>query len=423
MTVGQDAGRDDPGPSYESDAPVRRIDEDRWEASWGRFQAAHDDNDAALSGPLTEDGVGPAPQSPPDVAIPPAPTIVPIGRAATRHQREEEDLSVPEAPTPPPVVPVPDGPPVAAPRAAGAFELTSQTLLRPNSPAPERGWRRALHAASRGTMNPGPSPQQRRRADIMGRLATPVQGSHRIAVISLKGGVGKTTVSAGLSLTLAQHRGDRVVALDANPDAGTLAERVTGDVQVSVRDLLADVDRIRSFTDVAAYTSLTRRLQVVAADPVPDPTAPFDELGYRTVTGVLSRFFNIIVTDSGAGVLHSAMAGTLALADSLVVVGGPNVDGASRAAKTLDWVADNGFSQLAERSVAVISSIRPDSGGVDLAVLRNHLSSRVRALVEVPYDRHFATGGLIVMDELREPTRAAFMELAAVVAEGFVCTS
>lgn len=304
-------------------------------------------------------------------------------------------------------------------RPGRASELTSQTLLRPSTPAPERGWRRAVHTASRGTMNPGPSPQQRRWVDVMTRLGTPVHGSHRIAVISLKGGVGKTTVAAGLALTLAQHRGDRVVALDANPDAGTLAERVTGDVRVSMRDLLANVDRIRSFTDVVAYTSLTHRLQVVAADPVPDPSAPFDEFGYRTVSGVLSRFFNIIVTDSGTGVLHSAQAGTLALADSLVVVGGPNVDGASRAAKTLDWLDANGFAELAARSVAVISSTRPNSGGVDLTVLRGHFSARVRALVEVPYDPHFATGGLIVMDELREPTRAAFVELAAVVAEGF----
>nr|MBA3524853.1 AAA family ATPase [Geodermatophilaceae bacterium] len=360
MTVGQDADRDDSGPAHESQPPVRRIDDDRWEASWDRFQAAHDDNDAALpAGDSAQDGIAlqdgdtdvtaatnerpvvapphtaapPADVAHPDVPptdappVPAPPTVPTTGRADSRRQREETVLPIAPAPAPAArALPAAASTTIESPRPSGAFELTSQTLLRPSPPAPERGWRRALHTASRGTMNPGPSPQQRRRADIMSRLATPVQGSHRVAVVSLKGGVGKTTVAAGLALTLAQHRGDRVVALDANPDAGTLAERVTGEVEVSVRDLLADVDRIRSFTDITAYTSLTRRLQVVAADPVPDPSSPFDEFGYRTVSGVLSRFFNIIVTDSGTGVLHSALAGTLALADSLVVVGGPSVD-------------------------------------------------------------------------------------------------
>ena len=49
----------------------------------------------------------------------------------------------------------------------------------------------------------------------------------RIAVASVKGGVRKTTVAACLGLALAEHRGDRVVALDANPDTGTLADRLT----------------------------------------------------------------------------------------------------------------------------------------------------------------------------------------------------
>lgn len=75
-------------------------------------------------------------------------------------------------------------------------------------------------------MNPGDSAQQRRNDAMIHRVRTPIQGDFRLAVLSLKGGVGKTTTTVGLGATLSSLRGDRVIALDANPDLGTLANRV-----------------------------------------------------------------------------------------------------------------------------------------------------------------------------------------------------
>ena len=46
-----------------------------------------------------------------------------------------------------------------------------------------------------------------------------------VAIASQKGGVGKTTVTTLLGMALADAREDRVIAIDANPDRGTLAER------------------------------------------------------------------------------------------------------------------------------------------------------------------------------------------------------
>ena len=68
----------------------------------------------------------------------------------------------------------------------------------------------------------------------------------------MKGGVGKTTVATLLGLVLAENRGDRVIALDANPDAGTLADRLTGESAVTVRELVRDLDRIDSWAAVVA---------------------------------------------------------------------------------------------------------------------------------------------------------------------------
>ena len=304
-------------------------------------------------------------------------------------------------------------------RHASAADLTSGSLVKPAAAVPRVGWRKMVHSVTGGTVNPGLSQAELTRRNLIERATAPVRGCHRIAVVSLKGGIGKTTTTAGLGLTLAEHRGDRVVALDANPDAGTLAERLTGQVDVTVRDLLDNFDSIRSFTDVSAFTSLAARLQVLASEQDPEMSEAFSEEEYRTVSDVLARYFNIFITDSGTGLLHSAMSGTLALADSVVVVGSPSVDGASRASKTLDWLIAHGHGELVSRSVAVISTVRPATKELDMARLRDHFTARVRAVVEIPYDRHLVTGGIIDINQLERPTEQAFLELAAIVADGF----
>ncbi len=305
------------------------------------------------------------------------------------------------------------------PQHSSAADLSAGSLVKAAPAVPRVGWRAIVHAVTGGTVNPGLSQAELRRRNLIERATAPVRGCHRIAVVSLKGGIGKTTTTAGIGLTLAEHRGDRVVALDANPDAGTLAERLTGQIDVTVRDLLDNLESIRSFTDVSAFTSLAARLQVLASEQDPEMSEAFSEKEYCTVSDVLARYFNIVLTDSGTGLLHSAMSGTLAVADSLVVVGSPSVDGASRASKTLDWLIAHGHGELVSRAVAVISTVRPASKELDMVRLRDHFAARVRGVVEIPYDRHLVTGGIIDMTQLDPPTEQAFLELAATVADGF----
>ncbi|RBY86122.1 AAA family ATPase [Blastococcus sp. TF02A-26] len=368
---------------------------------------------SAPGAPAWEGPAWTGPAAAPQQVAPPAPQQAPqqqfVPPVPPQHAPPHlQQVPVQQPPFPGPGVPA--GPPP---------ELTSATLLRPAPEAPQRGWRRFVHRMTGGSVNPGLSPAEIAHRELLARVRTPVRGSNRIAVVSLKGGIGKTTTTCCLGLTLATHRGDRVVAVDANPDAGTLAERLTNVTDVTVRDLLANLDRISSFTDVSAYTSLAGRLQVLASDQDPAASEAFSEDEYRRVAEVLARYFNIILTDSGTGLLHSAMSGTLALADSLVVVGAPSVDGASRASKTLDWLVAHGHEELVARSVAVISSVRPRTGDVDVDLLRRHFAARCRAVVEIPYDEHLVSGGLVDLERVGAPARQAYLELAAAVADGF----
>ncbi len=299
-----------------------------------------------------------------------------------------------------------------------AQDLSDETVLRHRADRPGEGWRRALLVATGGAVNLGPGPAERERAARLHRIRRPLPVAHRIAVTSTKGGVGKTTTTACLGLTLAEHRGDRTIVLDANPDAGTLADRLTGESAVTVRQLLGDLEHVRSWADVSRYTSLVGRLQVLASEQDPASSDAFSRAEYEDVTAVLARFFNILVTDSGTGLVHSAMEGTLEVADSVVIVGAPTVDGASRASKTLDWLHAHGHSALAADAVVVLSCDRT-SVDVDTGRIREHFAARTRGVVEIPHDPHLVTGGRIELARLRRRTRDALLELASLVAEGF----
>jgi MinD-like ATPase involved in chromosome partitioning or flagellar assembly len=299
-----------------------------------------------------------------------------------------------------------------------AADLTEESIMRRRVDRPTSGWRGVVYAASGGRVNPGVSGAQAARSELLRRVRRQLPGAHQIAVSSLKGGVGKTTVSAVLGLTLAEYRGDRVVALDANPDAGTLADRLTGEIGVTVRQMLDNIESIDSLTAVSHYTSLAGRLQVLASEQDPAMSEAFNRDEYEQICSVLSRFFNIIITDSGTGLVHSAMEGTLALADSLVVVGSPTVDGASRASKTLDWLVAHGYAEQVTDAVVVLCCDRV-SPEIDRGRVRDHFAGRCRAVAEIPYDPHLATGGRLDLTAMRDETQTAFIELAALIADEF----
>ena len=177
-------------------------------------------------------------------------------------------------------------------------------------------------------------------------------------MLSLKGGVGKTTMTATLGATFASLRGDRVVAVDANPDRGTLSQKIPLETSATVRHLLRDAQRVRRYTDVRAYTSQgPSRLEVLASEQDPAVSEAFSEDDYRRTVNLLEHFYNIVLTDCGTGLMHSAMYGVLGVADQLVIVSSGSIDGARSASATMDWLDAHGHGDLVRNSVAVINSV------------------------------------------------------------------
>ncbi|MBP2339505.1 MinD-like ATPase involved in chromosome partitioning or flagellar assembly [Saccharothrix coeruleofusca] len=322
---------------------------------------------------------------------------------------------VPQAPQP-----GPQPGPQQRNRQGNANEVTSQQLIKRAKRPPQSGWRKTLHSLSGGLINLGESPADLRRRELITRINQPLRGCYKIAMLSLKGGVGKTTTTTTLGSTFSSLRGDRVIAVDANPDRGTLALKVPRETTATVRHLLRDVSRITKYSDVRAYTSQSpSRLEILASEQDPAVSEAFSDQDYlRTVT-LLEHFYNIVLTDCGTGLMHSAMKGVLDTADSLVLVSSGSVDGAQTSAATLDWLEAHGYRDLVARSVAVINSVRPGSGKVDLDKLAAHFAQRCRSVVRIPFDAHLEEGAEIELDKLGPETRLALLELAATVADDF----
>lgn len=297
-----------------------------------------------------------------------------------------------------------------------AVELSSDRLLRNNKQKAKSS--RGPSGAARFKI--GGKAAEAERLRKLELIRTPVLSCYRIAVISLKGGVGKTTTTTALGSTLATERQDKILAIDANPDAGTLGRRVRRETGATIRDLVQAIPYLNSYMDIRRFTSqASSGLEIIANDVDPAVSTTFNDEDYRRAIDVLGKQYPIILTDSGTGLLYSAMRGVLDLADQLIIISTPSVDGASSASTTLDWLSAHGYADLVQRSLTVISGVRETGKMIKVDDIVQHFETRCRGVVVVPFDEHLSAGAEVDLDMMRPKTREAYFNLSALVAEDF----
>ncbi len=302
--------------------------------------------------------------------------------------------------------------------------LTADRLLDPHQqtkPEPEGAWSHFLYTVSGRRINIGDGRRARERKALSARIAAPLTGGARfVPVLSRKGGVGKTTITALLGMALADAREDRVIAVDANPDRGTLADRVVRPHHSkSVRDLVRIHDDVKGYHDLSAIVARdATRLDVLASDADPRIAEAFSDSDYRDVAEVAAHYYSLVLTDTGTGIVHSVMSATLDLADQIVIVSGLSVDEARLASETLTWLETNGYAAQARDAIVVLNQSTPGTPLVRLNELEAHFGTRAKRVVRMPYDAQIAGGGTIVFANLQPETRTAARELAALLVEG-----
>jgi MinD-like ATPase involved in chromosome partitioning or flagellar assembly len=304
-----------------------------------------------------------------------------------------------------------------------AAMLTADRLIdarKKRRNAPGGAWPSFVYAITLHLVNLGDSAKVRAAKEVDLRIAKQFEGGSRfVPILTRKGGVGKTTVTALLGMALADVRDDRVVAIDANPDRGTLAERVNKQTRATVRDVVTRAASINTFSDFTTLVSRDEtRLDILASDTDPLLSEAFDENDYNVVADLTARFYSIVLTDCGTGIVHSVMRATLQRADSVVIVSGGSVDEARLASETLTWLEANGYGDLVKNAIVALNTATQGTNLVKLEEIEAHFHSRVRDVVRIPYDPQLAAGSVVSYKDLKPLTQNSARELAALVVDG-----
>lgn len=233
-----------------------------------------------------------------------------------------------------------------------------------------------------------------------------------VAVVSPKGGVGKTTVTALVGTLLALLRRDRVVAIDTNPDYGSLGRVLTPDHGLFVDDLLARVDE-PNLTLTGIDAQLGRAVHGLMVLPAPtDPARMWrlDETAYRKVIERLQEFAGILLLDCGTGLQEPAAGAAIKSSDQLILVSDAEPAAASLVAEAGSLLARSG------RPITLVVNKMPTRGSLlDLEQFGRHLPEASGQVV-IPADVAEAnrlTAGQFGWRDAPDPWRRSVRELAA----------
>jgi len=283
----------------------------------------------------------------------------------------------------------------------------------------QRGWRHLIYMLTR--INLGLSPDELYELDLFARIRRNARDSYQIGIFGLKGGVGKTAVTVALGSALSKVRGDRILAIDADPDGGNLADRAGRQSAATISDLLSDKE-LNRYNDIRAYTSMNgSNLEVLSSEEYSGARRAFDDEDWKGAVGIVSRYYNLVLADCGAGLFQPASRGVLSTVSGLVIVASASIDGARQAAVTMDWLRQNGYQDLLGRSCVVINHVVPGKPNIDVEDLVQQFERHVPPgrVIVLPWDKHLAAGTEIQLDLLDKTFRRRIVELAAALSDDF----
>jgi MinD-like ATPase involved in chromosome partitioning or flagellar assembly len=282
-----------------------------------------------------------------------------------------------------------------------------------------RSWRRWFHKLTR--INVGLSRDEKYDLALRNRIRRSPRGAYQIAILGLKGGVGKTTVTVALGSMFAQVRRDRILAFDADASCGNLADRAGHQSGATVADLLADKD-LTHYNDIRAHTSANAvNLEVLPAEDYSTARRAFSEADWHYAADAVSRFYNLVLADCGAGLFDPVTRGVLSTASAVVIVTSASIDGARQAAVAIDWLRNNGHQDLLSRACVAINNVSPGDTNIAVGELVRQFEQYVQPsrVVALPWDKHIAAGTEIQLSLLDPAYKRKVLELAAALSDDF----
>lgn len=142
---------------------------------------------------------------------------------------------------------------------------------------------------------------------------------------------------------------------------------------------------------------------------------------FRAVHEILSRFYRLILLDTGNNIRAAHFTEALEHTEQLVIPVAAGRDSATVAQKMMRSLVATGHEDLVRRAVVLLHDLEPaesaDPGYLHVAQeIAADLEPQVAAVIPIPFDPALKEGARIDPTALSEATRTAYRQAAAAVA-------
>lgn len=223
------------------------------------------------------------------------------------------------------------------------------------------GWRGSLNRHLGTTL--APTEYERRVRVDETAVSTHWPGPRTIAVVNGKGGAGKTPTAILIAALLARYGGGGVVAFDNNPTRGTLGWRTEqGPHNNTVIELLPEVEHLLSPSATAAeinkfvHHQPTDRYDVLPSRAEALDSTTETEQAFDQIHAVLTKYYRVVVIDSGNDESSPSWLAMINKADALIVPTITRPEHAESARLLLNELAHSGQhgAKLAQNALVIV---------------------------------------------------------------------
>jgi MinD-like ATPase involved in chromosome partitioning or flagellar assembly len=299
---------------------------------------------------------------------------------------------------------------------SGSFRISD--MVEPHKISPSSGWRNLVYNSSFHAINLGESPAERKLKD---RIRRHIRKQYVITVLSGKGGVGKTTMTACLGAVFRECRPENVIAIDAAPGFGTLADRIDDAAPGGYSAVLRDTD-VQGYSNVREYLGQNALgLDVLAGNRASDQPRPLVASMFNGVLSRLRRSHTVILVDTSDDLEHPVMKAIYDASDALVFVAGLTADTSLPVTRAIDMLRAMGYQDLVSRGMVILNDIQNTNGKSARGDLAERFSQSGATVEFMPYDEHLAKGGIIdTQNGVSKKTRLRLFEITAALADKYI---
>lgn len=208
-----------------------------------------------------------------------------------------------------------------------------------------------------------------------------------IAVASLRGGVGRSTVAVNLASTLRKNATGDVILAEAHHSLGHLALMLNLHPRHTIAELAEETEIDRDVVR-SMLQQHTNGMRLLAAAPRLSQLAELSDEAWRKILQTLAQMAPYVIVDTSS-TPDTALSEVLTLADDVVIIASPDIPGLRGVHGLMEVIE---MEHQVNAKVHLILNRSDIPGGLDENAIQKQLRKKI--LVRIPDDPSLATFAL-----------------------------